>query len=98
MTQPRIDQQIAVAASHMKHVAAEIGLDPWLVDQADPVRKRDGFIPATGLYLLLHVSPCQYLRQDMAYRFLAITARTHAYRAVRYEMQQGSSRDSFPFP
>ena len=43
-----VEQQIAVAAAHVPHVAAEERLDPRLVDQRDVVRHADRLVPVAG--------------------------------------------------
>ena len=45
MAEAGIEQQVAVAASHMPDVAAEEGLDPRLVDQSHAIGEAQRFIP-----------------------------------------------------
>src|SRR5262245_25557728 len=44
-----VEQEVAVAAAHMPHVAAVEGLDPWLVDERDIVAHADGLVPVAGI-------------------------------------------------
>src|SRR5437868_5734287 len=49
MAKTGVEQQIAITAAHMPHVAAEEWLYPRLVDERDVVAHADGFVPVRSV-------------------------------------------------